>query len=284
VGLPLSFVPTSLLVLVATHGKSGFPKRIIEVLLVSLTLLFGVRISDRQELIKFPEQYYNIRNANPYMTAIKNIINDLKYSNIIILDFNTASDIFFFLNYIKTNKEFKVGIVSCKQYFISSNLLPIILSNNIEYAYISNKTSNNIINGDKERKYGVLRVTRNVGLRKQGYVEVKGINWEGDWAVINDWILLKIVVPEELKGKEARLTARLRGGDQTPEPLARLTVNGLEENLVDQSDWRTLTALVPGTLTEKGLIIASVLLSPKSPKTVEGGDIYLERVELTGID
>jgi hypothetical protein len=285
VGLPLSFVPTALLVLVITDGKNRLFKGLFYGLLICLVCIIGVKVDVLKDITSFKLKYYNIRSARTCLGTIRSIIKGTKPGTLLILNFDRPAEIFFFAEFFKTIKDRKFGVALWNPYFQLQEFLPIILSKDSKYLIISDKEYLTLFfNKHVSYHFDKLIVYNKDWIDENGYIDIKGINKISEWQIINGRVLIKIVVPIELRGQEALLSVFLR--DITDNKLinptnVRLSVHGLNENAADTSDWRHLFVSIPSYLTEKGLIIASVLLTydGSNNSTVEG-DIALERVDL----
>jgi hypothetical protein len=193
-------------------------------------------------------------------------------------------NVFYFAEYFKTIKDRKFGVNPGSRYFRSTNIIPIILSKNIEYIIVSNNEYSKLYNSSNNNyHYNKLIVYDKYWIEKNGYIDVTGVNSSNQWAIVDGWVLIKIVVPGYLIGQEALMSVNLRGvtdDDHISPSKVRLTVYGQNENAADTRDWRHLSVSIPSYLTEKGLIIASVLLTSGSDNSTGEGDIALERVDL----
>jgi hypothetical protein len=286
-GLPLSFVPTALLAIFICRAKSSILKGLSLGLLVFLTLTIGIGVDCLKNLIMFPKKFYNIMSIKAYYEIIHDILSKRNNNTYIIINVQGREPSLRYANFFENSKKLKFIMLSGHYIFRTINLMPFILSKHMNYVIITDKKYDNLYNnGINKNISSILYVYDYEWINNHGYVEVTGINWADDWSINKDWVLLKILAPRELRGKDARLSVTLNGGvnASAKELKVRLTFAGQTVDEALLADRQSLTTLVKGSATENGLIIVGVLLEDGSKKEPGQGSVIFEKVELKQVN
>jgi hypothetical protein len=263
VGLPLSFVPLALLVLVIKQ-LTGPKVRVLTLSgLLILSITFGFGIENLKNLTKIPRQYYNIMSASSFLNAIKNIVSTSDPKTHFIFNFKNPADIFFITELFKNNKINKLSLLNKSLYFMNSDVWQIILNNDSKYLLISDVEYDILYNNSRgQSEVGSLYVNDKSWVTDHGFVDIRGLDRERNWLMVQDWILLRILVPKSLAGQDLRLSVSLRGSVDNSaacEPLARLGFPG-QSGSAALGNFQQVEILVEKALTERGLITAAVHL------------------------
>ncbi|MDR1577966.1 MAG: hypothetical protein LBT86_07055 [Deltaproteobacteria bacterium] len=297
-GLPLAFVPMALLallvVLLSRRRQRALARGLVFGSVALLTLVLGVGLDNLKDLTKVPKVYYGSMSAKSFLSVLRKIIFTAEPGTHFMVNFTDLADTLFAAEFFKNNSKYKFSLMNRNLFFNANEFFPIILSKKSKYIIISDRNYDKLYNNSQgKREIRRLYVNDPAWVSAYGYVDIQGVDRARDWRVNKDWVLLKILVPEALRGENALLTVKIKNGSPNLaacRPKARLAIaaqgeKGIWEDLTFNEDIGAIKTLVQGSITGEGLIIASVLLagdfkgsedSPSSPDCA----YYFQGVEL----
>jgi hypothetical protein len=256
-------------------------KQVLGICILLLLISIGYRFSALMPLNKFPEKMYGVFPAESYMSTLAKMFQDFEKNTTVFLFVEDDSDLFLLLEFFKNNTRHKVRLINYHWAFNSIFLSDYskFLLRNENYVVVSDRQFEGIFNDAKgARKPGELTVYEPTWFREHGYAVIFGTNLRSEWKLRSDWVTVKVILPEELKGKEVRLGLDFSSGEPLPPGTgADLVFFGSKEVARASEFDGKVWGVASSELTEAGLIIASVRLTGPVAGTRDTG-LILDRI------
>lgn len=267
IGLPLSFVPSALIVSLVIFIKKKAIRCIIIGSIVILAVIFGFGLKNIINLTKMPGTYYNIISATPFLGIMGRIVSAEDPETNFILNFGDPGDMLFAAEIFKNNKLNKFSVMNDSLFFDSNDIFNVITNKNSKYLFITDRKYENMYNNALGLREGRnIYVTTKDWIEEHGYADIFGIGRERLWLIKDNWASARILLPEGLKGKEVEVTAVVRESDQNSKSCLPRAYLGIHGPTLARSgpDFPEITGIAGPELTESGFLKVSVVIEDNS--------------------
>ncbi|MDR1657131.1 MAG: hypothetical protein LBT47_06190 [Deltaproteobacteria bacterium] len=210
--LPLSFVPLSL-VLAAIKRLRVIGHKFLGLARVSLAmalLMIGIDLSSVISDQEFMNQICRIKPAASFLSKVKEFIHSLPPETWLIFDYTENSQIYLTAEHFKNQSAKKFFIFGNHYIFKNTIALENVIQAHRNFLLITDKEYKNLYFNENKSVYkSRLLIIKQEKIDEDGYVTYYGIKDQLVLDILEDWVSLKVKVPEKYDRRPVELKVTL---------------------------------------------------------------------------